>query len=415
MLISHTASRRLQYVRDATGENGSLEVDVVFKYITLEDHHLNTIITSIRSDLPLKQAINIIIIILSVKLPQVQLHYTPINMHSSRTIVRVPQVCRIHKAMPTARSLSYLPTPFIPRFTNSGFGFPIASHDFGFPTISHDFAPLFRLLDDMTSIAHAAPAPAPPRPVLYQPRFDVREVDGHYEFRGELPGVEQQDLSVEFSDAQTLVIRGRTSHETSNKPEEQQAQPEKDQQQQQQQPEVEQQTVNTTTAAAAEEATLAPSDNSDAISTHSTTSYQKPSVQDAIEDGADEAAAAPSTPGVATPASSPSPTLAEESAKPAASTSAAETSTSTSTSAPTQAQEQTSSPKQQQQQQQPTPSPPHHWMTERRTGEFQRTFTFPRHVRVDHDNVRASLKNGVLSIVVPKASSRAVSRRIQVE
>lgn len=42
----------------------------------------------------------------------------------------------------------------------------------------------------------------------------------------------------------------------------------------------------------------------------------------------------------------------------------------------------------------------HYWASERSIGEFQRSFTFP--TRVDQDAVRASLKNGILSVVVPK-------------
>jgi len=316
-------------------------------------------------------------------------------MYSPRTIVRVPQACRIHRAIPAARSFSYLPTPFFPRFSNSSFGFPATSHEFGFPAISQDFAPLFRLLDDITNAspaAHVAQAVAP-RPAVYQPRFDVREVDGRYELRGELPGVEQQDLSVEFSDAQTLVIRGRTTRESSNNPQDVEVQPEQQQQQVQ-----EQQTLNTTTAA--DEATEA-ADNSDAMSTHSTGSYQKPTVEDATEDGADQAA--PSTPGVATPTSSIAEPATENT-----STAAADVTATTSEAAPTPKQ-----PEQQQQAQQAQQAPsPRYWVSERSVGEFQRTFNFPG--RVDHDGVHASLKNGVLSIVVPKANKPA-SRRIQIQ
>ncbi|KAH8755187.1 hypothetical protein F5882DRAFT_444803 [Hyaloscypha sp. PMI_1271] len=42
-----------------------------------------------------------------------------------------------------------------------------------------------------------------------------------------------------------------------------------------------------------------------------------------------------------------------------------------------------------------------YWLSERAVGEFSRSFKF--HVRVDQVRVQASLKNGLLSIVVPKA------------
>ena len=43
---------------------------------------------------------------------------------------------------------------------------------------------------------------------------------------------------------------------------------------------------------------------------------------------------------------------------------------------------------------------PRYWVSERSTGEFQRVFKFQD--RVDQDGVKASLKNGILSVAVPK-------------
>lgn len=42
------------------------------------------------------------------------------------------------------------------------------------------------------------------------PRFDVREIGSTYELQGELPGIRQEDIEIEFEDANTLVIRGKT-------------------------------------------------------------------------------------------------------------------------------------------------------------------------------------------------------------
>jgi len=53
-----------------------------------------------------------------------------------------------------------------------------------------------------------------------------------------------------------------------------------------------------------------------------------------------------------------------------------------------------------------------YWITERSVGEFHRSFSFPS--PVDHDNVKASLKNGVLTLLVPKAS-RTQPKRINIE
>ena len=53
-----------------------------------------------------------------------------------------------------------------------------------------------------------------------------------------------------------------------------------------------------------------------------------------------------------------------------------------------------------------------YWVSERTTGEFERRFAFPG--RVNQEEVRASLKNGILSIVVPKIVEKE-SRRIAIE
>ena len=53
-----------------------------------------------------------------------------------------------------------------------------------------------------------------------------------------------------------------------------------------------------------------------------------------------------------------------------------------------------------------------YWLSERSIGTFARTFQFPS--RVDQDNVKASLANGILSIVVPKATAPQ-ARKIAVQ
>ncbi len=47
----------------------------------------------------------------------------------------------------------------------------------------------------------------------FQPKFDVRETKDAYELHGELPGIDQKDITIEFSDAQTLVVKGRVERE----------------------------------------------------------------------------------------------------------------------------------------------------------------------------------------------------------
>ncbi|KAK6359826.1 hypothetical protein TWF696_000962 [Orbilia brochopaga] len=54
-----------------------------------------------------------------------------------------------------------------------------------------------------------------------------------------------------------------------------------------------------------------------------------------------------------------------------------------------------------------------YWVRERYVGEFQRAFSFPQ--SVDHDAVKASLKDGILSIVVPKKTGPDGPRKITIE
>jgi len=63
------------------------------------------------------------------------------------------------------------------------------------------------------------------------------------------------------------------------------------------------------------------------------------------------------------------------------------------------------------QQQQPT-TKEKFWVSERSVGEFARSFHFP--TKVDQDAVKASMKNGILSITVPKTQAKAGTRRIQI-
>ena len=53
-----------------------------------------------------------------------------------------------------------------------------------------------------------------------------------------------------------------------------------------------------------------------------------------------------------------------------------------------------------------------YWVSERSAGEFERRFAFPG--RVNQDEVKASLRNGILSVVVPKIVEQG-SRKIAVQ
>ncbi|KAI1452364.1 HSP20-like chaperone [Annulohypoxylon moriforme] len=81
-----------------------------------------------------------------------------------------------------------------------------------------NFTGLFRLIDDFDKYAlqnnngtaaaqqggrHARHLPT------FTPKFDLRETENNYELHGELPGIEKENVHVEFTDPQTIVVRGR--------------------------------------------------------------------------------------------------------------------------------------------------------------------------------------------------------------
>ncbi|EXJ96053.1 hypothetical protein A1O1_01179 [Capronia coronata CBS 617.96] len=182
-----------------------------------------------------------------------------------------------------------------------------------------ELAPILNLLDDSLGEVEKAT-----RQTLnhFKPAFDVKETQEGYTLEGELPGVDQKDINIEFTDEYTLTVRGRVErHSESGRPSQ--------------------------AAIEGEKKGKKP---------------LKPTVED------------------------------EESAN-------ASESKEVSQSQPTQASE-------------PAQPQDHYWISERSVGEFSRTFTFP--ARVNQDAVKASLKNGVLTIYVPKAPAPQ-TRRIAVE
>ncbi|KAJ5739714.1 hypothetical protein N7533_012498 [Penicillium manginii] len=181
------------------------------------------------------------------------------------------------------------------------------------------FSPLFRLLDDYE--AHRSePRPTAATP-SFTPSFDVREASEGYYLDGELPGVDQTAIEIEFSDPQTLTVKGHT--ERNYQPQPHQAEHE----------------TEHTSSPRQHQATVEDEDEADSDSTSNSDDKRTSQKQK----------------------------LHAEPAK-----------------------------------QQKTQTEPdfHFWASERSIGEFQRTFTFP--TRVDQDGVRASLKNGILSVYVPK-------------
>lgn len=79
------------------------------------------------------------------------------------------------------------------------------------------FTNLFRLLDDFDTYTREVQGSTPEagsrrhtQPArTFSPKFDVRETEQTYELHGELPGIDRENVQIEFTDPQTIVIRGR--------------------------------------------------------------------------------------------------------------------------------------------------------------------------------------------------------------
>lgn len=195
------------------------------------------------------------------------------------------------------------------------------------------FAPLLRDFDSLFQPEAFGFRPQQTRP--FAPRFDIREAPSAYELHGELPGIKQEDIDIQFVDANTLVIKGKTTREYSS-------------------------TNDSDVKGKAIEGNSTPK------------AIHKASVEDASDDaGAEREGSAATTEGA--------PTSSNTEVAPAAN----------------------------------GEEPGHRfWVSERSVGEFQRTFSFPG--KVDQEAVKASLKNGILSIVVPKAAKKQ-ERKIAIE
>jgi HSP20 family protein len=210
---------------------------------------------------------------------------------------------------------------------------------------SSSFHPLFRLLDDFDAYSRTPQSllqnqhhGGHQRATFFNPRFDVREHEESYELVGELPGVAQKDVELEFTDPQTLIVRGRSEREYSS---------------------------GTPPTGGAIEPAVSQGRITEAGDHHAT-----------VEEAVDESEA---TNGATDKAASKENTSTEV-AQPAT-----------------------------QQKAQPQTK---YWVSERSVGSFSRSFNFPS--RIDQDAVKASLKNGILSVVVPKAR-KIESRKITID
>lgn len=185
------------------------------------------------------------------------------------------------------------------------------------------FSPLFRLLDDFDNYSRGVGG-HDHRGYLktFTPKFDVKETADAFELHGELPGIEQKDVEIEFTDQQTLTVKGHTERSF---------------------------TKGTPPAGFIEE----------------------PEMSGAITEGGENDAQK---------------------------THKDNTNTNTGTAVA--------------KTDEGTKEPDHkYWVSERSVGQFSRSFSFP--TRVDQDQVKASMKNGILSIIVPK-SKKAEGRKITI-
>ncbi|KAK3708980.1 hypothetical protein LTR37_011144 [Vermiconidia calcicola] len=211
--------------------------------------------------------------------------------------------------------------------------------------VTSEFAPMFRLLDEYASHAATRSSGFSQAIRSFQPRFDVKESKDSYELQGELPGIDQKDINIEFTDANTLSIHGRSERHREE---------------------------GTRPAAVVEAPAEQPK-----IAESETSSYHKASVEN--EDGTT------TTTSGANPEATPASTPGEGSITATESQQVAEA---------------------------PKTARPKYWVSERSVGQFARTFSFPR--RVDQENVKASLKNGILSLTIPKAAP-PVNKRINID
>ncbi|KAI1113594.1 30 kDa heat shock protein [Nemania sp. NC0429] len=224
-------------------------------------------------------------------------------------------------------------------FTHRPF-YTVPNNDFG------NFGSLVRFIDDwdkhFSQQNGREPRQSRRQNQTFTPRFDVRETEQNYELHGELPGVEKKDISIEFSDQQTIVVRGNVerTYTAGNPPAG---------------------LLGDTTMSGAIANEPHEEDNSETRSNKS--------LQPTVEDEKEEGGAEPANTAVAESSSSK-----PEAAEP----------------------------------QQPKAK---YWVYERSVGSFSRSFTFSHHV--DHANVSASLDNGILTVIVPKAK-KPETRRIAI-
>lgn len=83
-----------------------------------------------------------------------------------------------------------------------------------------DIDALIRLLDDDETPKDKSPGLSSPSGSSSSRKFDVKECKNAYELRAEVPGLEQKNIDIEFVDTKTLVIKGSLAKVEDTKPNE---------------------------------------------------------------------------------------------------------------------------------------------------------------------------------------------------
>lgn len=221
------------------------------------------------------------------------------------------------------------------------------------------FNPLFALLNELEGCPGRSNQSCHPKAThshtvqRWEPRFTIRETKDAYLVRGEVPGLNKSHVSVEFPEPRKLVVSAKfdTRHDEPTAPTEQAQLPTE-------KPQAEDDAVSTVSETATE--------------TKSVSSYQA-TVED--DDEADDFE------------------VVSHSSK------------------ATQEKEESPVEKQQEQVEQPIQEPQPQPFAHR-SGEFSRYFKFP--LDVEHDQVTADLKDGLLTITIPKLK-QAEPRRITIQ
>lgn len=87
------------------------------------------------------------------------------------------------------------------------------------PSTSSGFSSLFRMLDDFEKYAQQQVGSFGGFPTdtsslgAFAPKFDVTEHENEYNLQGELPGVPTENVEIEFTDPQTMVVRGHAERQ----------------------------------------------------------------------------------------------------------------------------------------------------------------------------------------------------------